>query len=62
MPSDCSQRANALRWRRQLMLYRYSVLVAQLKRAFPMTEEQQEAIEKRILNIEWIDSAFVQAK
>lgn len=54
MPQD---RNNAQRWLRQLLLYRYSVLLVQLKSQFPLTPEQEEALKRRILNIEWIDEA-----
>ena len=53
-----THRANAQRWARQLLLYRYSVLLAQLKSAFPVTSEQEEALNRTILNMTWIDSAF----
>ena len=50
--------AGADRWLRQLLLYRYSVLLNQLKAQFPMTAEQEQALRNRILNHEWIKSAY----
>jgi hypothetical protein len=50
--------ANAERWLRQLLYYRYSILLAQLKSQFPLTPEQEEALTKRILSIDWISEAY----
>lgn len=50
---------NAQRLLRQLLLYRYSVLLAQLKSQFSLTSEQEEALTRKILSIEWIDGATV---
>ena len=49
---------NAERWLRQLLFYRYSVLLAQLKSQFPLTPEQEEALTQKVINIAWIDAAM----
>jgi hypothetical protein len=49
---------HAKQWLRQLLRYRYSILLAQLKSQFPVTETQEELLQQRIFNMEWIDGAF----
>jgi hypothetical protein len=46
------------RFMTQLLLYRYEILLAQLKSSFTITEDQEEALRRRIINTEWIVSAF----
>lgn len=53
-----SRNVNARRWMRQLLLYRYSILILQLKSQFQLSEEQEHAIRTKILNIDWIDSTY----
>ena len=50
--------SNAQRYMRQLLLYRYSILLAQLKSQFQLSETQEIAIRTKILNMDWIDAAF----
>jgi hypothetical protein len=57
-----THRHNAERWLRQLLFYRYSVLLAQLKSQFPLTPEQEEVLMRRILSIEWVDGAIQHSK
>ena len=54
MPSH----THAEQWLRQLLLYRYSILLSQLKNAFPLTEEQESVLRQKVLSIAWIDGAF----
>jgi len=50
---------SAERWLRQLLVYRYSVLLNQLKSQYPtMTAEQEYALRSRILSHEWISQAY----
>ena len=55
-----STNTNAQRWMRQLLLYRYSILLAQLKSQFPLSETQEQLLRAKILNMNWIDSAYNQ--
>jgi hypothetical protein len=56
------QTPNADRFMIQLLLYRYEILLTQLKSSFTVTEEQEEALRRRIINTEWITSAFKENK
>ena len=62
MPSAPVATLNAERWRRQLLIYRYSVLLAQLKSQFQLSPEQEEALTRKILSIEWVDGAIHASK
>lgn len=42
----------------QLLLYRYEILLKQLKAAFPVSEEQEQALREKILTIAWVQSAL----
>jgi len=55
-----SSNTNAQRWMRQLLLYRYNILLTQLKSQFPLSEEQEQVLRAKILNMNWIDSAYYQ--
>jgi hypothetical protein len=57
-----AQNANAQRMMRQLLLYRYSILLTQLKSQFPLSEEQETALKQRILSMDWIDAAYNHTK
>jgi len=46
------------RFLREILMYRYSQLLLNVEKHYPMSPEQKEQIYKRILNIRWIDSAF----
>ena len=48
----------AERWMRQLLRYRYYLLLERLKTQFPVESTQFEALNQKILNNAWIDEAF----
>lgn len=45
-------------WVRQLLLIRYHQLLTNLKSQFPVSQEQEAALMKKILTIDWLESAF----
>ncbi len=47
-------------WVRQLLLIRYHQLLTNLKSQFPVSQEQEDALMKKILNIDWLESAFAE--
>jgi hypothetical protein len=54
-----SNNANAQRWMRQLLLYRYSILLEQLKSQFLLSDTQENQIRAKILSMDWIDTAYL---
>jgi len=48
----------AQRYLRQLLLIRYERLLKAIEEKFPVTSTQKDQLEKRILNVEWVDMAF----
>lgn len=46
------------RYLRQLLLIRYERLLKAIVEKFPVTNTQKEQLEKYILNVEWVDTAF----
>jgi hypothetical protein len=46
------------RYLRQLLLIRYERLLKAIVEKFPVTSTQKEQLEKHILNVEWVDTAF----
>jgi hypothetical protein len=43
---------------RQLLLYRYSILLEQLKSQFLLSDTQENQIRAKILSMDWIDAAY----
>jgi hypothetical protein len=46
------------RFVRQLLLHRYKMLLDKIGKTYPLTEQQKHALEEKILNIHWIDTAL----
>ena len=51
-------KATGERYLRQLLLIRYERLLKAIMEKFPVTSSQKEQLEKHILNVEWVDTAF----
>ena len=52
------QNPQAQRWLRQILLYRYQLLLQKIEKEFSLTDDQRTTIEKQILNLSWIDRAY----
>jgi hypothetical protein len=48
----------ARRFLREFLMYRYSQLLLTVTKHQSMTEQQKSQLYTKILNIEWIDTAF----
>jgi hypothetical protein len=48
----------ARRFLREFLMYRYSQLLLNVTKHQSMTEQQKSQLYKKILNLEWIDTAF----
>lgn len=46
------------RFMRQLLLHRYASLLKKLEEAYPLSEQQKQALQEKILNIAWIDRSL----
>jgi hypothetical protein len=55
-----SEKAKA--WLRQLLLIRYNLLLQNLKAHFPVNQQEEEALTRTILNIQWLESAVTQSR
>ena len=55
-------RTAAKAWLRQLLLIRYNLLLQHLKTHFPVNQQEEEALTRAILNIQWLDPALTQSK
>jgi hypothetical protein len=49
----------ARRFLREFLMYRYSQLLLEVEKHYPMTSEQKEALYAQILNVDWIDAGLV---
>jgi hypothetical protein len=46
------------RFMRQLLLHRYATLLKKIEETYPLTDAQKQALQEKILTIDWIDPAL----
>lgn len=51
---ELSQSIDSNRWIRQIILYRYKLLIDHVCRIYTISDDQKRALEKRILDVEWM--------